>query len=139
MEALVSKRRQLTVKAKGPSGVRKAPILSTARRPRSVAKRSQRKAKRGVKKQRGLLLPHSQCLILLHQTPRRTIRCVLHRGAESQRATRFVALHAQHPSRDLGVLYSCFAQILSTLSINTTSKMHLKNTCHCFSGKLGPV
>lgn len=90
MEFPVSRRRWWTVRAKGPSDVRKAPTRSTARRPRSSAKRSPRKAKREVKKPRGLVLPHTQCLTLLLRIQRRTTHCVLHHGAESPRATRFV-------------------------------------------------
>ncbi len=47
-----------------------------------------------MKKLRQLVLPHTQCLTPLLQIQRRTSHCVLHRGAGSQRATRFVSLQS---------------------------------------------
>lgn len=95
IEIWLSKKKRWTVRAKRPSDGRKAQTLNTVRRPRSVVKRSLRKARRGVKKPGGLLLPHRQCLTLHLLIRRRTTHCVQHLGVESQRVTRFVL--STHP------------------------------------------
>lgn len=79
------------VRTKGQRDARKAQRLSITKRPRSAVK-SQRKARRRARTTGGLVLPRRWYLSRLLQTRRRITRCVLHPGAESQRATRFVLL-----------------------------------------------
>lgn len=133
MEFPVPKRRHWTVRAKRPSGVKKAQTLSTVRRPRSVAKRSVRKAKREVKKPRWHVLPHTQCLTLLLQIQRRTTHCVLHHGAESQRATRSVYSFNQF------TILVLFKFIIYKVIMIQEKCSALNHSSCCVSGKLGPV
>lgn len=75
-------------KTKELNGVRKALILSMAKKPRSLARRSSRETKKEVKSPRGHVPPHTQFLTQLCQIQKRTTHCVLHHGAENLRATR---------------------------------------------------
>lgn len=88
----VSQRKHWMLRANGPKNGRTALTLSSATKLRSLAKRNLRKAEKDLKTTERALLQLTQGLIEHHQTRRKITHYVQHRGAGSQKETRFVLI-----------------------------------------------